>query len=400
MKRGRFSELVAGGAIVAAGLAAAGPARGQSSAAGGPGGAAGPAAEPAPAPPSETPSYLPTGGIYGVDSRLFGDAESAEIAVTEAATDVHTVKKGDTLWDICKTYFRDPWQWPRVWALNPHITNPHWIFEGDLVRLREAEAPAALPVAAQPAASVEDVPVITVVGRRPPEEKAVLLRRMGLIEAADLAMAGRIDGSREEKIMLAAGDSAYVRFPQKQPLKAGERYTVFTVRRDTPIVSPETGQIVGYIVDLYGDIVVDQVGDQMARGTLTDLDQPVERGYYVSPVIRQFSRIEPRPATVTMDVRILAAIGRNLMQAPEQFVILGRGKRDGVVVGNRAFVVRRGDGYARKLDDFLAVDARYPREVVGELWVVDVREASSVAWIARATKEISVGEITEMRKGY
>ena len=49
----------------------------------------------------------------------------------------YTVKKGDTLWDICDTYFANPWQWPRVWSYNPEILNPHWIYPGELVRLKK-----------------------------------------------------------------------------------------------------------------------------------------------------------------------------------------------------------------------------------------------------------------------
>jgi hypothetical protein len=46
------------------------------------------------------------------------------------------------------------------------------------------------------------------------------------------------------------------------------------------------------------------------------------------------------------------------------------------------------------------MDPESPKEVVGELWVIDVRDNASVAWIARCSKELRVGEVTEMRKGY
>lgn len=46
---------------------------------------------------------------------------------------VHTVKKGDTLWDITRMYLETPWKWPIVWATNQDITNPHLIFPGDRV---------------------------------------------------------------------------------------------------------------------------------------------------------------------------------------------------------------------------------------------------------------------------
>src|SRR5690606_15092968 len=48
---------------------------------------------------------------------------------------VHEVRSGDTLWDSCWFYFNNPWEWPRIWSYNAGITNPHWIYPGDRVRL-------------------------------------------------------------------------------------------------------------------------------------------------------------------------------------------------------------------------------------------------------------------------
>src|SRR5580704_5713859 len=52
----------------------------------------------------------------------------------------HIVRNGDTLWGICGMYFENPYQWPRVWSYNPQIKNPHWIYPGDEVRLRNQNA--------------------------------------------------------------------------------------------------------------------------------------------------------------------------------------------------------------------------------------------------------------------
>jgi hypothetical protein len=46
---------------------------------------------------------------------------------------VHSVKKGDTLWDISNKYLNTPWKWPLIWAENENITNPHLIYPGDKV---------------------------------------------------------------------------------------------------------------------------------------------------------------------------------------------------------------------------------------------------------------------------
>jgi hypothetical protein len=192
-----------------------------------------------------------------------------------------------------------------------------------------------------------------------------------------------------------------VTFPATKPLRAGELYTVFTVDEDRPVRAPDSGEVLGYLVSISGDMMVDQIGDKgMARGALVDTLEPIERGFRVSPFVRQFRRVEPRGASVTLEARVIAAFTPARMLAAGNFVVLSRGKKDGLAVGNRAFVVRRGDGYRPVRESWEAYDARYPKEVVGELLVVDVRDATAVAWVARTTKEIRVGELTELRKGY
>jgi hypothetical protein len=48
----------------------------------------------------------------------------------------HTVRKGDTLWDLGRTYLNDPFQWPQIYRLNTAIVeNPHWIYPGEVLKL-------------------------------------------------------------------------------------------------------------------------------------------------------------------------------------------------------------------------------------------------------------------------
>lgn len=48
----------------------------------------------------------------------------------------HTVKRGDTLWDIAKFYLKDPFRWPDVFHANTDIVkNPHWIYPGQVLTI-------------------------------------------------------------------------------------------------------------------------------------------------------------------------------------------------------------------------------------------------------------------------
>jgi LysM domain-containing protein len=341
---------------------------------------------------------VPPGGLFGVEGTRSADSEGDGPAA--ASPEFHVVKKGDTLWSLCDGYFHDPWRWPKLWSQNPRITNPHWIFPGDVVRLQASTAALA---EASPAAA-GDAPAAGMAAharRGPSDSKALVLREVGYVEAKDLEVSGVISGSREEKIMLSSGDQAYLAFSRERPLKAGERYTVFVADKEHPLRNPGSNAILGYLVSIKGDVVVDQIADATtARGTLVDMIEPAERGWYVSPLVRQFRRIEPRPSAINLEAKIVASLSPANMLATETFVVLNRGKQDGVQVGNRTFVVRRADGIRRLMEGWDHFDATYPHEVVGELWVVDVRDSTALAWIARTSKELRVGETTEMRKGH
>ena len=62
-------------------------------------------------------------GVFGVRDLL---AEN---------TTTHAVQKGDTLWDLSGGYLNNPLLWPKIWRLNPEISNPDLILPGQIVRI-------------------------------------------------------------------------------------------------------------------------------------------------------------------------------------------------------------------------------------------------------------------------
>ncbi|HYO70640.1 MAG TPA: LysM peptidoglycan-binding domain-containing protein, partial [Archangium sp.] len=75
-----------------------------------------------------------------------------------APGEVHTVERGDTLWDLSQKYLGSPWYWPKVWSYNPEIANPHWIYPGNTVRFFPAgeEVPSRVETGTGPGEMVAE----------------------------------------------------------------------------------------------------------------------------------------------------------------------------------------------------------------------------------------------------
>ena len=62
-------------------------------------------------------------------------ASADELTLRPDHPEIYVVVRGDTLWDISGRFLEKPWNWPKLWGVNPQIANPHLIYPGDRLRL-------------------------------------------------------------------------------------------------------------------------------------------------------------------------------------------------------------------------------------------------------------------------
>ena len=339
--------------------------------------------------------------------------------------EVHTVTEGDTLWDISDRYFGDPWHWPELWSYNPEITNPHWIYPLDQVRLsataleqEQVVAAAAAPSggATTPAGFKEPkqglatdlAPRVTV----PPKLLAgdtVFLRDEGYLDDDEIRASGQLLAAAEEQMLLSDSDVVYVRFHKGQQVAVGQQYTVYR-----PIYrwERERGER-GSLVRIQGTLLISSFDPvkSMARAAITETIDPIERGMPVTLMERRFILEAPRPNRTNVVAHIIGSTQPRGLLAYGNVVFLDVGNDKGIVPGNRFFAVRRGDNW----QDVLTRDAQQmgnivpipkyakedlPKEVVAELRVIKVRKKVTIAIITRSTTDVFQGDTVEMRVGY
>ena len=320
----------------------------------------------------------------------------------------HTVRRGETLWEISSHYYNNPYQWPRLWSYNVQIQNPHWIYPGDRVRLREGSvAASALQVGFR--------------GRRSVPPGTVFLRDQGWVDDRKDDIWGEVVGSPSDRLMLGENDDVYIQLHDDHEVTVGDQLTIFQ-----PIRTVESDNAKGTLVNIRGTAKIERYNPRtrMARARIVESIDVIDRGAKVGAVGRKFDVVPAVKSDRDLEATILASVHPYHFYGNNQVVFIDRGEQDGVKVGMRFFAVMRGDRWMKlaptigqtgllrprveddrpaRVDDIeidTVDDERLPDETYAEFRVMRLRAHTCTALVIQARHEIERNARLIARKGY
>jgi len=301
-------------------------------------------------------------------------------------TNVYIAQQGDTLWDLCDQFFGDPWYWPVLWSINPQITNPHWIFPGDTIYLTPP-----VPIAPQKLGYALSESHYTVRSHK----ETVLAVRVGFLSTKQVKASGTIEYSREERKYLGQFDEVYIRFKGPRKIHVGDKFLIY--KTEGELKHPVTGKTLGYKIRYIGITKVLSTKKKLTRNVILIAFEEIKRGYKVVPYDSVKRIVPPVVNGARVSGHIVGGFTPVDVYAENDYVIIDRGSRDGVVPGNRFIITTRGDG----IPQYNPSDLKdFPYEKIGEVMAVYVQKDVCLGVVTYSLKEISKGAPADMIPGF
>jgi len=334
----------------------------------------------------------------------------------------HTVRRGDTLWDLAGYYLANPFRWHSIHEANTRIVaNPHWIYPDQVLvipGLRERVAtPGATPGAQRPAAprtaatpqvvrqartlfyreppvrAAQPTLLIDPLSERVPVKPGEFYRAEFLAMATGLPVAGRVvrplrevDQTSDRMASAHPHDDVYVSYATPQPPSVGDRFLVADVGRFVPDAGLEVQMIdpraVVRVVGLDDEVMRVRVEEQFGR---------VLRGQVMLPLDHypDFSApaAEPVAGVSDLDGRLMELVDDNPLPGRLARGFIDVGTRQGVQLGDvfEAYLPAR-PARERDRGAHQSTIERVPAETVAEMRVIRVTDSSATVVVDRLAR--------------
>ena len=305
----------------------------------------------------------------------------------------YTVKKGDTLWDISQKFNDSAWQWPDLWRENDQITNPHWIYPGERIRLFKKSD--RLKIKPEESKKIEpqkpDVEVSAEIKPPPPAIKEAYFRfpaidQVGFIRKPPVEPIGIVFKTLEDKKMISAGDIIYIR-PASQNKKdafiPGARFTVYRTLKPTP--DSRSYKTIGTQHYLLGVVEITKTTPDYAMAKIIKSFRDIHIGDLLMPYKRRPSKFAVREGVPGLEGSIISGEEHPLLMGDHSIAFIDKGRDDNVEVGQLYSVYFKPKKVKNDPTTFHPVD-------IGTLIVLHTEKTTSTVFITKSSQAIKPGQ--------
>lgn len=306
----------------------------------------------------------------------------------------YTIQKGDTLWDLSKRFSDSPWLWPELWEDNDQISNPHWIFPGERIRLYKKSGSQTIAhkdsVTVTPEEPVK--PIKPMVDKKAGGPFFVYnsIDKVGFIRKPPVAPLGTIFEIQGSKVMISEGDTVYVRPAEDSPQEAfipGSRHVVF--RYEEPTEESDASQTIGVQHYILGILEVTEKEPDLVIARILKSFRPIKVDDMVMPFTQRSTKIEIKPSTPGIDGQIINSEDHTEMTGEFMLAFIDKGTADNIEVGQQYNVYDR-QKTASADDENQTV--MLPPVDIGTILVLHTERTTSTVIVTNATKAITPGE--------
>lgn len=320
--------------------------------------------------------------------------QAQQVELKENHPTSYTVVKGDTLWDISGLFLQKPWLWKEIWQVNPTIKDPNLIYPGDVltltyvngkprvgVRRGASRGTVKLSPTVRTQALADAIPTIPLQA-----VDAFLVKNRIITDPKLFTKSAYIVGGENGSVVTGAGGKVYAR----GKLPTGE--TGFGVYRQAKEYrDPKTNELLGINADEIATATLITQQGNVSTLRLVRTSQEVRNGdrIFATESRRLEGNFQPSPPKTMIDAEIVD-VPRGVTQvAQTDVVVVNKGERDGLEVGNVLTIYRLGETVR---DEIGGDRIKLPDEEAGMLMIFRTYDKLSYGLVLSANKQLSVGD--------
>jgi hypothetical protein len=313
------------------------------------------------------------------------------VELNENAPETYIVKKGDTLWDISGMFLDKPWLWPELWDVNPQIDNPHLIYPGDELYLVWVDGQPRMRVRRgdmKLSPTMRVSPLDLAIPAIPLDEIGAFLKRHRILGSGELNDSAYVVAGAQRHLISAPGDRVYGRGPFPDGERAYGIYRAGEAYRD-----PITDELLGYQAQDIGSArLLSNNRDEVTELEVTRVTEEVRITDRMLPNEERVldATFYPQAPAVEIEDGYMIAVDGGVTQIGSlDIVVLNRGEREGLAIGDVLAVYQAGE---LVFDEVARDNVRLPDVRAGLAMVFETAEKASYAVVLKASHPLKVGD--------